>query len=225
MKKLWLIWKNPETRRRYKIGILNYENGKYSFKYVNPELDDAIQNSFKCFPGFEDVNKEYVSGELFPNIVTRLPNPSRPDYLDILNAYGLEGNSTIMDILVATRGRLITDNYEFVLPFDEQKIEFDIAGISHSKDIKKIIKDIIINDRLELEKEPNNKFDNNAIKIMINKNGKKYHIGYVPRYYASDLSKLLDKNISYSALVKNINFKSAINDDNITVFVKLIFNK
>lgn len=39
---MWLIWKHPESRRRYKIGTLNFENDIYTFKYVNPELNDAI---------------------------------------------------------------------------------------------------------------------------------------------------------------------------------------
>ncbi len=33
---MWLIWKHPESRRRYKIGTLNFENDIYTFKYVNP---------------------------------------------------------------------------------------------------------------------------------------------------------------------------------------------
>ena len=29
---MWLIWKHPKTRRRYKIGILTYNDDKYVFK-------------------------------------------------------------------------------------------------------------------------------------------------------------------------------------------------
>ena len=78
-KELWLIWKEPTSRRRYKIGILSYDD-KYTFKYVNPELNDALAVGFKYFPGFEDINKIYISDDLFANIETRLPNPARPDY-------------------------------------------------------------------------------------------------------------------------------------------------
>lgn len=87
-KELWLIWKEPTSRRRYKIGILSYDD-KYTFKYVNPELNDALAVGFKYFPGFEDINKTYISDDLFANIETRLPNPARPDYLAILNSYNL----------------------------------------------------------------------------------------------------------------------------------------
>lgn len=221
--KLWLIWKQPVSRRRYKIGELCCIKNGYSFNYTNPELDEAIKAGFNFFPGFEDTKKEYLSSELFANIDTRLPNTSRPDYLEILNSYGLERTSTKFDILKATRGRLLTDNYEFVPIFDKTKLEFDIAGTRHCKDIKKCLTLIKTNDKLELELEPGNEYDENAIKVIINKNGKKYHIGYVPRYYTKQLAELLNEKIEYSAMISSLNFESKLNDEDITANVKLIF--
>lgn len=78
---LWLIWKDPISRRRYKIGKLIKNNANYKFSYINPELDDAKLVGFKYFPGFEDLTKTYVGDVLFTNILTRLPNETRPDYL------------------------------------------------------------------------------------------------------------------------------------------------
>ena len=64
-----------------------YENDVYTFKYVNPELDNALKAGFSYFPGFENLNKIYTSDVLFANIETRLPNVGRADYLEILNCY------------------------------------------------------------------------------------------------------------------------------------------
>lgn len=86
---LWLIWKEPISRRRYKVGVLCRNGNIYKFSYVNPELDDAKKVGFKYFPGFEDLTKTYESKRLFTNILTRLPNETRPDYLEILNCYNL----------------------------------------------------------------------------------------------------------------------------------------
>lgn len=97
-----LIWKNQHNRSRFKIGILSYDK-KYTFKYVNPELDDVLDSSFESFSGFEDVNRVYESKELFANIETRLPSPARADYLSILNSYNLEINSSKFDILKETK--------------------------------------------------------------------------------------------------------------------------
>jgi len=220
---MWLIWKHPESRRRYKIGILTYQENKYQFKYVDPELNNAIAAGVGYFPGFEDVNKIYESEELFANIETRLPNPGRADYLEILNSYNLEKESSKLEILKATKGRLLTDNYEFVPAFDSNKVEFDVAGTRHCPDVKKCSELISINDKLLLELEPDNEFDTNAIKVIFFKNGIKYHLGYVPRYYSSELAKLLENNIEYSAMIQSLNFESEFNDEDITAFVKLIF--
>lgn len=222
---MWLIWKHPETRRRYKIGVLNEIESKYIFKYVDPELNDATSVGFRCFPGFEDIKKTYESEKLFANIETRLPNKGRADYLDILNLYNLEIDSTKLEILKATKGRLITDNYEFVPAFDANKVEFDVAATRHCPDVAKC-KDLInVNDRLLLELDLENKYDKNAIKVIYTKEEKKYHLGYVPRYYSKELSEILKNNIEYSAMIQSLNFESEINDEDITVFVKLIFNK
>ena len=129
-----------------------------------------------------------------------------------------------MDILKATRGRLITDNYEFVPAFDSNKVEFDVAGTSHCPDVKKCQDLLNTNDKLKPILEPKNKYDENAIKVIFNKNGKDYHLGYVPRYYAKELKELLVNNIEYSAMIQSLNFKSKLNDEDITAYVKLIFN-
>lgn len=220
---MWLIWKNPESRRRYKIGILNYDK-KYTFRYVEPELSDATSVGFEYFPGFEDINKTYMSSDLFTNIETRLPNPTRTDYLSILNTYNLEKDSNKFDILKATKGRLVTDNYEFVPAFDSNKVEFAVAGTRHCNDVEECKNLIEINDKLSLELEPENKFDSNAIKVILRKNGNNYHLGYVPRYYSSELANLLKNKINYSAMIQSLNFESEINDEDITALVKLIFN-
>lgn len=223
--KLWLIWKEPKTRRRFVIGQLTYEDEIYKFKYINPELNDARKNGLDFFPGFNNLEKEYVSKTgLFPNIETRLPNVARPEYLEILNLYDLDINSSQMEILEKTKGRLLTDNFEFVPIFDKEKIQFEIAGTRYSEDIKNS-KDILeINDNLILERDYDNKYDENAIEIICKKNGNIYHLGYVPRYYAKELSKMIEEKVKYSAQIKYLNFESQLYDEDVTVDVKLIFN-
>lgn len=75
----------------------------------------------------------------------------------------------ITEILKATKGRLVTDNYEFVLPFDFNKVEFDVAGTRHCSDVNSY-KDLInVNDKLLLELQPTNEYDENAIKVILKK--------------------------------------------------------
>lgn len=221
---LWLIWKDSISRRRYKVGVLNRKNGIYKFSYVNPELNDAKKVGFKYFPGFEDLTKDYESKTLFANILTRLPNSTRPDYLEILNSYNLDKETEEFEILKVTRGRTITDNYEFVPAFDLNKIEFDVAGTSHCDDIKECRKYLRVNKKLYLEPEPNNVSDKNAIKIVFEEDGRVFHLGYVPRYYCKELLNELYKGVKYSAMIQSLNLDSQLSDENICANVKLIFD-
>ena len=221
---LWLIWKEPLSHRRFKIGVLIKLNDGYGFSYVDPELGEARKVGFNFFPGFNDLSKTYKNNELFINIASRLPNKGRIDYLEILNSYNLDKESSDFDILKATRGRTLTDNYEFVPAFDLNKIEFDVAGTRHCKDINKCKDFLKINRVLYLEPEPNNKNDENAVKVVLKENGKLYHLGYVPRYYSKELLNELNKGAKYSAMIQNLKFNSPFSDENIVANVKLIFD-
>ena len=221
---LWLIWKEPLSHRRFKIGILIKLNDGYEFSYVDPELGEARKVGFNFFPGFNDLSKTYKNNELFINIASRLPNKGRIDYLEILNSYNLDKEFSDFDILKATRGRTLTDNYEFVPAFDLNKIEFDVAGTRHCKDINKCKDFLKINRVLYLEPEPNNKNDENAVKVVLKENGKLYHLGYVPRYYSKELLNELNKGAKYSAMIQNLKFNSPFSDENIVANVKLIFD-
>ena len=221
---LWLIWKEPLSHKRFKIGILIKLNDGYEFSYVDPELGEARKVGFNFFPGFNDLSKTYKNNELFINIASRLPNKGRIDYLETLNSYNLDKESSDFDILKATRGRTLTDNYEFVPAFDLNKIEFDVAGTRHCKDINKCKDFLKINRVLYLEPEPNNKNDENAVKVVLKENGKLYHLGYVPRYYSKELLNELNKGAKYSAMIQNLKFNSPFSDENIVANVKLIFD-
>ena len=221
---LWLIWKEAISRRRYKIGSLIKYADSYEFIYTNPELDDATIAGFKFFPGFEDLTKIYQSETLFPNILTRLPNVARPDYLDILKRYDLTSGASDFEILKATGGKTFTDNYEFVSAFDTNQIEFTIAGTNYCKDLLKC-KDILkLDDKLYLEQELDNISDSSAVKIIFKDNSKTYHLGYVPRYYSKKILAYLNNKIKYSLTIKSINIDSPLNDEKITVNVKLTFD-
>ena len=52
-----------------------------------------------------------------------------------------------------------------------------------------------------LEREPDNKFDNNAIKIVVHIEpiSKKTVIGYIPKEFARELAKVIDRGIQIKA--------------------------
>lgn len=51
-----------------------------------------------------------------------------------------------------------------------------------------------------LEREPHNKFDSNAIKVMVNYNGDAHHIGYVPKTDNSELAAAMDEGRQFTVV-------------------------
>src|SRR5699024_528519 len=143
---LWLIWQNPETRQRYHVGNLLYEEGVYLFSYENGEyrrkLAEAMDNGYQTHLAFPDINKTYTSKNLFGPFSRRLPDSRRPDYQLVLQELGLSKEATELEVLRATRGILATDSYEFVSPIkvedNDFELDFFIAGRSeeHTSELK-----------------------------------------------------------------------------------------
>ncbi|MED2184068.1 HIRAN domain-containing protein [Bacillus wiedmannii] len=52
--------------------------------------------------------------------------------------------------------------------------------------------DVEFGDYISFVKDPDNEFDKNAIKIIVNLDGKEFHIGHVPKKHNIEIGKLLD---------------------------------
>lgn len=224
MEKLLLVWKEPVERKRYVIGELLYDYSQYTFRYLKDELNEVLSKGFDFFPGFSELDKEYSSSSIFANIRTRLPNPARPDYLDILNLYDLSLIDDEFKILARTKGRLLTDNFEFIKEFNYDKSKFDIAGTRYyiNDKLKSVLK---VNDKLYLEKDSENNKDKYAVKVIYKSDLGESILGYVPRYYSKNVYEMLDKDIKYSALIEWLNLDMPLSGEEVTISVKLIFNR
>ncbi len=61
---LYLIWKDPITRRNFIVGQLS-KNCQFEFSYGH-EVLDAMEKGFELLISFEDIDKIYKSDTLFP---------------------------------------------------------------------------------------------------------------------------------------------------------------
>ena len=67
-----------------------------------------------------------------------------------------------------------------------------------------------------LEREPENEFDKNAIKVLVGKT----HLGYVPKKIARKMAKLLDTNINYIAdLSLDEDYKGNLNTATVNIIL------
>lgn len=205
---IYLIWKEPKTRRNYIVGQLS-KNSQYEFAYGH-EVGEAIKKGFELLIPFNDINKIYKSDTLFPTFTSRLPDRKRRGIEKILSKYGLKEYDEYK-LLKRSGAKLPIDNLEFIDPILEEnngeiKRIFYVAGVRYyfgcaGDDCANTI-NIEVGNELNLVLDPTNKFDNNAIK-MVNANGD--HIGFVPRYYSESVTRYLKKGSKYKCRVLEIN--------------------
>ncbi len=212
---IYVIWKEPDTRRQYTIGEL-VKNGCYQFSY-GYEVEQAIEKGFKGFICFDNFKETYYSDVLFPAFSSRLPDQRRRGIERILKRYGLDEYDAY-ELLKRSGAKLPTDNYEFIDPLPNEineKVErcFYIAGTRHyigcegeccDKAIKIENKDIL---NLVLESE--NEYDSNAIMIY---DEFRNHIGYVPRYYSEHLTNFIKSGYACHCEVYFVNKENNCNE-------------
>lgn len=202
---LFLIWKDPRSRRNYTIGRLT-RSDKYYFEYCG-EYKEALKAGWYYLSAFPEV-KVYESASLFAAFLARLPDPKRKGIDEILRKYDLSEYDGY-ELLRKSTGRLPIDTYEFIDPIfpEEETVQrnFYVVGIRHvsgceGNDCEKmpVVK---LGDGLELIREPDNLSDKFAVRVL-SSNGEM--LGYVPRYYSESVATRLEKGMTYSCNVIEI---------------------
>ncbi len=110
---LYIIWKDPQTRRNYTVGKLAKTDNGYSFEYCN-EYENAVKVGWQLIQAFPEI-KKYESKDLFSVFSSRLPDRKRRNINDILNKYGLSSYDGY-ELLKQSGGRLPIDTLEFIDP-------------------------------------------------------------------------------------------------------------
>lgn len=210
---LLVVWQNKKSRLFYHIGNLSYYNDHYEFSYTNigqRKLKDALNNGYMLHPAFPILDKVYSSKHLFPAFDRRLPSIDRADFKAILADLGLNEDSSKMDLLQQTRGRLASDMYSFERPLrieEDGKLHsgFFVHGMRHRNLPEEWSSWFKVNSKLDLVKEPSNPADPNAVGVYTLGGT---HLGYVPAFYSKAIFSLLEKEAKPLVRVTYINEKS-----------------
>lgn len=203
---LYLIWKDPKTRRNFTVGKLT-RGEVFTFQYCE-EYKDAQKCGWGKLEAFPEENI-YESEMLFPVFSSRLPDPKRRDIEKILEKYGLTQYDPY-ELLKKNGGRLPIDTYEFIDPIfsDERTVQRDfyIMGIRHLASCKgeecACLPQINVGDLLQLNPEPENGNDPFAIQVNTNQGEP---LGYIPRYYNRAILERISEGLTYSCQVIEIN--------------------
>ena len=193
MKALFVAWQEPETRRWLPVGRLTHENGKYKFVYTRGAKE---AKSFTPFGRMVDLDAAYVSDVLFPLFANRVLPKSRPEYGDYMRWLGLrEESPDELEILARSGGARATDTLE-IIPCPEPTMDknyevyFFSHGVRHLKvDDQAHIKNLRESERLYLMRDLQNEHD--AMALLLRTADPISCVGYCPRYYSGDFSRLL----------------------------------
>lgn len=203
---LYLVWKSGQSGQQYIVGQLT-RNSHYEFRYCN-EVKEATEDGFVPLLCFPDLKKKYEDERLFSVFSSRLPDKKRKDIKDILKKYGLKDYDEYT-LLKRSGARLPIDNLEFIDPILDVEKDitriFFVAGVRHylNCDGDHCLKAIAITrgDEVFLKKDSENRHDTNAVQVL-DCSGR--ILGYIPRYYSSSVTKLLETKKKILCHVYNV---------------------
>ncbi|WP_131721597.1 HIRAN domain-containing protein [Xanthomonas sp. NCPPB 1128] len=189
MKSLYLAIQEIESRRWSPVAKVTKADGVYRFVYTKGAWDVP---GFGGFARMQVLGQEYRSTEIFPILKNRTLPRSRPEYESYISWLGLSVKEhDELDELARSGGLRATDQIELI-PSPEKRPDgtfeayFFVRGISHIPSAMGV--DIKAGDRLFVMKDFQNERDPAA--LLLRTDDPVSLVGYAPRYYSHDLSRL-----------------------------------
>jgi hypothetical protein len=177
------------------IGRLEFNSGTYRFVYTQGA---RTAKGFTPFSGMEKLDDIYESAELFPIFANRLLPKSRPEYEAFLKWSGFDPANPPdpLMLLGVTEGIRRTDLIEvFPCPVPDAQAcylnKFFLHGLRYMPDsAKERVQSLKEGESLYLMPDLMNETDNNAVALRTVE-GERFMLGYVPRYLAQDVLKIM----------------------------------
>lgn len=196
MKKIFLALQDQITRAWLPVARVDKLPQGFVLRYTEGAFSAA---DFKGFGRMNKLDAAYVSHSLFPLLKNRVMSRSRPEYSTFARWLGKDAESLeAFEELAITGGQRGTDNLELIpVPEPDEagnyKANFFVHGVRylgpgalfHFSELEE-------GDELILERDRNNPSDSHA--LLLKKGAETTAIGYVPRYFSSEFSALLDLN-------------------------------
>jgi hypothetical protein len=180
------------------IGRLDRLDKGYRFVYTRGAKE---YQGFDPLPGMPELTEVYESDELFPVFANRLLGRSRREYEAYLawGGFDVAAPPDPIAVLGVTEGRRVTDQIEvFPLPQPDAQgcfvNKFFLHGVRWMPDAAiEEINRLNPNERLAPLPDIGNQADPNAVAIRTRTPRKRFLIGYVPGYLATDVRQVCDR--------------------------------
>lgn len=194
MNALFVAWQDPSSRSWAPVARLTRDQDqRYHLAYTQGARRLA---NFQPFGRMRDLDREYVSDELFPLFANRVLAKSRPEYQDYLGWLGLEqARYDVLEELARTGGLRATDQLELIpcpCPTENRRyqVSFFTRGLRHMTDTSQTrVQALQPDERLYLIRDEQNAWDSSA--LLLRTEDPIAVVGYVPRYYSAEFSRLM----------------------------------
>ena len=186
-RRLFVAWRDPETRRIQPVGIFVQRAGAHGltvFAFAYLKQAERLDR-FTPFASFPDLHRAYKSEGLFPMFANRLMPRERPDYGAYVERLDLSVNADPFEVLGRSGGRKTTDRVEV---FPEPEVDqasrgycclFFARGIRHVEGAADAVAKLDKGDALTLVDDPTNPVNRRAF-LLHDPTGSR--VGYVPDY-------------------------------------------
>ncbi|MFE3867692.1 hypothetical protein ACFX5E_06330 [Flavobacterium sp. LS2P90] len=211
-----LIWRPGKGSRRISVGTIKKSASEgIRFQYNQDGVEEAKKLGFVHYEGFPDTSKDKIYTENVIEIFgQRLMRSERPDLQDFYNFWNIDlsKREDKYYMLAFTQGLLPTDNFEFLAHFNP------VENLSFVTEITNLLKSQIPSDKvsvgdvLRYELEPNNQYDNKAVKVF----KEDLYLGHIKLIHCSVFHKtsklfvLIVQGIEKNGVLKRVFVKASL---------------
>ena len=181
-----LAWQAPLSehgpRRRFAVAelVARGDHVVFSYRRGSWDIEDARNGGFASYPGLP-VRDHGGDAAAFRLLRRRLPPPTREDFREFLEGFGLSPGARLSDLslLAYTGARLTGDGFGIVETFDgfdrPFQYVFDIAGFRRYRDCAP---DLAEGEAVTFRPDPRNQYDPGAVEVVC-RDG--VRLGYINR--------------------------------------------
>lgn len=165
-----LIWRPGKGSRRISVGTIKKSASEgIRFQYNQDGVEEAKKLGFVHYEGFPDTSKDKIYTEnvieIFGQRLMRSERPDLQDFYDFWNI-DLSKKEDKYYMLAFTQGLLPTDNFEFLAHFNPVENLSFVTEITNLLESQIPSDKVVVGDVLRYELEPNNQYDNKAVKVF-----------------------------------------------------------
>jgi hypothetical protein len=211
-----LIWRPGKGSRRISVGTIKKSASEgIRFQYNQDEVEEAKKLGFVHYEGFPDTSKDktYTENviEIFGQRLMRSERPDLQDFYDFWNI-DLSKKEDKYYMLAFTQGLLPTDNFEFLAHFNPVENLSFVTEITNLLESQIPSDKVAVGDVLRYELEPNNQYDDKAVKVF----KEDLYLGHIKRIHCRVFHKtskqfdLIVQGVEKNGVLKRIFVKASL---------------